>query len=80
MTRSALFAALIALAFAGWAAAAAPPKDPHTVTFKMMSQTQARAAGMTTQVGPLVHPFYLYGLPDVVIYPSKRLEIGRAHV
>jgi len=48
-------------------------KDPHTVVFKMMSQNQARAAGMTTQVGPLVHPFYLYGLPDVVIYPSKRL-------
>ncbi len=48
-------------------------KDPHTVIFKMMSQTQARAAGTKDQVGPVVHPFYLYGLPDVVIYPSKRM-------
>jgi peptide/nickel transport system substrate-binding protein len=48
-------------------------KDPHTVVFKMMSQNQARAAGLTDQQGPLVHPFYLYGLPDVWIYPSKRL-------
>jgi hypothetical protein len=32
MIRSALFAALIALAFAGLTAAAVPPKDPHTVS------------------------------------------------
>ena len=48
-------------------------KDPHTVVFKMMSQNQARAAGNTAQQGPVIHPFYLYGLPDVYIYPSKRL-------
>ncbi len=48
-------------------------KDPHTVTFMMMSQNQAHAAGNTSQQGPVIHPFYLYGLPDVWIYPSKRL-------
>ena len=48
-------------------------KDPHTVVFKMMSQNQARAAGMTGQTGPVVHPLYYMGLPDVWIYPSKRL-------
>jgi peptide/nickel transport system substrate-binding protein len=48
-------------------------KDPHTVVFKMMSEAQAKAAGQTSQVGPVVHPFYLYGLPDVFIYPSKRM-------
>jgi peptide/nickel transport system substrate-binding protein len=48
-------------------------RDTHTVVFKMMSQNQARAAGVTDQQGPVVHPFYLYGLPDVWIYPSKRL-------
>jgi peptide/nickel transport system substrate-binding protein len=48
-------------------------RDPHTVVFKMMSQNQARAAGLTSQVGPIVHPFYLFGLADVVVYPSKRL-------
>src|SRR5262249_10917232 len=47
--------------------------DPHTVVFKMMSQTQARAAGNTTQQGPVIHPYYLYGLPDVWLYPSKRM-------
>lgn len=44
--------------------------DPHTVVFKMMSQNQARAAGNASQQGPVIHPFYLYGLPDVYIYPS----------
>lgn len=48
-------------------------KDPHTVVFKMMSENQAKAAGQTGQKGPVVHPFYLYGLPDVFIYPSKRM-------
>src|ERR1700687_420701 len=32
---------------------------PHTVVFKMKPS--------------VIHPFYLYGLPDVWIYPSKRL-------
>jgi peptide/nickel transport system substrate-binding protein len=48
-------------------------KEPHTVVFKMMSENQAHAAGQTDQKGPVVHPFYLYGLPDVFIYPSKRM-------
>lgn len=48
-------------------------KDSHTVVFKMMSENQAKAAGQSGQQGPVVHPFYLYGLPDVYIYPSKRL-------
>jgi peptide/nickel transport system substrate-binding protein len=48
-------------------------KDPHTVVFKMFSENQAHAAGQTSQKGPVVHPFYLYGLPDVYIYPSKRM-------
>jgi len=48
-------------------------KDPHTVIFKMMSENQAKAAGQTSQKGPIVHPLYLYGLPDVFIYPSKRM-------
>ena len=33
--------------------------DPHTVIFKMKPS--------------VIHPLYLYGLPDVWIYPSKRL-------
>lgn len=49
-------------------------KDPHTVVFKMMSQNQARAAGQTSQQGPVIHPEYYVGLPDVEIYPSKRLS------
>ncbi len=49
-------------------------KDVHTVIFKMMSQNQARAAGQASQVGPVVHPLYLYGLPDVETYPSKRMS------
>jgi peptide/nickel transport system substrate-binding protein len=48
-------------------------KDPHTVVFKMMSENEAKAAGQTDQKGPVVHPFYLYGLPDIWIYPSKRM-------
>ena len=48
-------------------------KDPHTVVFQMMSQSQARAAGNASQQGPVIHPFYYEGLPDVWIYPAKRL-------
>lgn len=48
-------------------------KDAHTVVVKMLSQNQARAAGMADQVGPVVHPLYYEALPDVWIYPSKRL-------
>jgi len=48
-------------------------KDAHTVVFKMMSENQAKAAGMTDQKGPVIHPFYLYGLPDAYIYPSQRM-------
>jgi peptide/nickel transport system substrate-binding protein len=48
-------------------------KDPHTVVVKMMSQSQARAAGLKDQSGPVVHPLYYEALPDVQIYPSKRL-------
>src|SRR5438067_5334665 len=33
--------------------------DPHTVVFKMKPS--------------VIHPLYMYGLPDVYIYPSKRL-------
>jgi len=47
--------------------------DKNTVVFKMMSENQAKAAGQTGQKGPIVHPLYLYGLPDVFIYPSKRM-------
>ncbi|HEV7663786.1 MAG TPA: peptide ABC transporter substrate-binding protein, partial [Chloroflexota bacterium] len=49
-------------------------KDDHTVVFKMMSQTQARAAGQADQQGPVLHPFYLFGLPDASVYPSKRMN------
>jgi len=49
-------------------------KDPHTVVFKMMSEREAKAAGTSDQVGPVIHPFYLYGLPDAFIYPSKRMS------
>jgi peptide/nickel transport system substrate-binding protein len=49
-------------------------KDQHTVVFKMMSQNQARAAGQTSQTGPVVHPLYIYGLPDVMVYPAKRMS------
>jgi peptide/nickel transport system substrate-binding protein len=48
-------------------------KDTHTVVFKMMSEREAKAAGVADQKGPVIHPFYLYGLPDVYIYPSKRM-------
>jgi peptide/nickel transport system substrate-binding protein len=48
-------------------------KGPHTVVFKMMSQNQARAAGTTSQVGPVVHPLYMYGLASPMTYPAKRL-------
>lgn len=48
--------------------------DEHTVVFKMLSQAQAIAAGMTDQKGPVLSPFYLFGLPDAYIYPSKRMN------
>ena len=48
-------------------------KDTHTVVFKMMSERQAKAAGNPNQVGPVIHPYYLYGLPDVWLYPAKRM-------
>jgi peptide/nickel transport system substrate-binding protein len=48
-------------------------RDAHTVVFKMMSQNQARAAGQSSQQGPVIHPFYKYGLPDVYVYPAKRM-------
>jgi peptide/nickel transport system substrate-binding protein len=48
--------------------------DDHTVVFKMFSQAQANAAGMTDQKGPVLNPFYLFGLPDAYIYPSKRMN------
>jgi peptide/nickel transport system substrate-binding protein len=48
-------------------------RDAHTVVFKMMSQNQARAAGQANQTGPVVHPLYIYGLPDVMMYPAKRM-------
>src|SRR5262249_39895087 len=41
--------------------------------FKMMSENEARARGLSDQSGPVIHPFYLFGLPDVFIYPSKRM-------
>jgi peptide/nickel transport system substrate-binding protein len=49
-------------------------KDAHTVVFKMMSEAQAKAAGQADQVGPVVHPFYIFGLPDVAIYPAARMN------
>jgi peptide/nickel transport system substrate-binding protein len=48
--------------------------DPHTVVFKMMSENQAHAAGMTDQKGPIVHPFYIFGLDFNTIYPAHRLN------
>jgi peptide/nickel transport system substrate-binding protein len=48
-------------------------KDNKTVVFKMMSENEAKAAGQTDQHGPVVHPFYVFGLPDVIIYPSRRM-------
>jgi peptide/nickel transport system substrate-binding protein len=50
--------------------------DTHTVVFKMMSENQAHAAGLTSQKGPVLHPEYYFGLADgpYPIYPSKRME------
>jgi len=48
--------------------------DSHTVVFKMMSENQAHAAGMTDQKGPIVHPFYVFGLDFNTIYPAHRLN------
>ncbi len=48
--------------------------DPHTVVFKMMSENQAHAAGMTDQKGPIVHPFYIFGFDFGTIYPAHRLN------
>src|SRR5262245_26866459 len=48
--------------------------DTHTVVFKMLSENQAHAAGMTDQKGPVVHPYYIFGFDFNTIYPSKRLD------
>src|SRR4029453_13672542 len=48
--------------------------DTHTVVFKMLSESQAKAKGMSDQVGPVVHPYYIFGLDFNTIYPSKRLD------
>jgi peptide/nickel transport system substrate-binding protein len=48
--------------------------DPHTVIFKMLSENQAKAKGQSDQVGPVVHPYYIFGLDFNTIYPSKRLD------
>jgi peptide/nickel transport system substrate-binding protein len=48
--------------------------DPHTVVFKMLSENQAHAAGMTDQKGPVVHPYYIFGFDFNTIYPSRRLD------
>jgi peptide/nickel transport system substrate-binding protein len=48
--------------------------DPHTVVFKMLSENQAHAKGLSDQVGPVVHPYYIFGLDFNTIYPSKRLD------
>ena len=49
MTRSALFAALIALVFAGWAIAAPSPKDTHTVNLGV--------ADAVIELGDLLGPY-----------------------
>lgn len=48
--------------------------DAHTVVFKMMSENQAKAAGLTDQVGPIVHPFYIFGFDFGTVYPAHRLN------
>jgi len=48
-------------------------KDDHTVTFKMLSENEAKARGVADQKGPVLHPFYLFGLSAVTVYPSKRM-------
>jgi peptide/nickel transport system substrate-binding protein len=48
-------------------------KDERTVVLKMMSENEARARGLSDQSGPVIHPFYVFGLPDVWIYPSRRM-------
>jgi peptide/nickel transport system substrate-binding protein len=48
--------------------------DTHTVVFKMLSENQAHARGLTDQKGPVVHPYYIFGLDFNTIYPSKRLD------
>jgi peptide/nickel transport system substrate-binding protein len=48
--------------------------DTHTVTFKMLSENQAKAKGLSDQVGPLVHPYFWQGFDFNTIYPSKRLD------
>jgi peptide/nickel transport system substrate-binding protein len=48
--------------------------DTHTVVFKMLSENQAKAHGITDQKGPVLHPLYSFGLADgpYPIYPAKR--------
>ncbi len=48
--------------------------DTHTVVFKMLSENQAKARGMSDQKGPVLSPLYYFGLADGIypIYPSKR--------
>jgi peptide/nickel transport system substrate-binding protein len=48
--------------------------DPHTVVFKMLSENEAHAHGMSDQKGPVVHPYYIFGFDFNTIYPSKRLD------
>ena len=50
-------------------------KDTHTVVFKMMSESQAKAAGMKDQKGPVLHPEYYFGLADgpYAVLPADRL-------
>jgi len=48
--------------------------DTHTVVFKMLSETQAKAKGISDQVGPVVHPLYWEAFDFNTIYPSKRLD------
>jgi len=48
--------------------------DSHTVVFKMMSENQAHAAGLTDQKGPIVHPYYIFGFDFGTVYPAHRLN------
>jgi peptide/nickel transport system substrate-binding protein len=48
--------------------------DDHTVVFKMMSENQAKAAGIADQAGPIVHPFYIFGFDFGTVYPAHRLN------
>jgi len=48
--------------------------DNNTVVFKMLSENEARARGNSAQVGPVVHPFYIFGLTGFTIYPKHRMD------